>query len=145
MSGPFPPSPRLPVFEPKAASVAWATRDELAVEPARPAVEREPRATQPEATGSKEPARDSLRAKVQAALEARQRGAAEIPQQDAVEREALRGELRAMDREALRQAAYADNRSDGFEQSLLLVTPRGADSTPDFALAQKEITMIDEP
>jgi hypothetical protein len=82
---------------------------------------------------------------VQAALEARQRGAAEIPQQDAVEREALRGELRAMDREALRQAAYADNRSDGFEQSLLLVTPRGADSTPDFALAQKEITMIDEP
>jgi hypothetical protein len=30
------------------------------------------------------------------------------------------------------------NRGDGFEQGLLLVPPRGADETPDFALAQNE-------
>jgi hypothetical protein len=37
------------------------------------------------------------------------------------------------------------NRGDGFEQGLLLVPPRGADETPDFALAQNEIIVIDEP
>ena len=37
------------------------------------------------------------------------------------------------------------NRGDGFEQGLLLVPPRGADETSDFALAQNEIIVIDEP
>ena len=37
------------------------------------------------------------------------------------------------------------NRGDAFEQGLLLVPPRGADETPDFALAQEEIIVIHEP
>jgi hypothetical protein len=88
--------------EVRAASVVWATRDELAVEPALAPELQKPQTARPQ-----EPARDSLRAKVQTALEARQRGA-ELPQRDEAARAALRLELRALDRSALREAARAD-------------------------------------
>jgi len=80
--------------EVKAASVAWATREELR-EQGRPAADR--------------PGPASLNAKVRAALAARQQqGAAEPAQQDEMPSEALRLELQVLDRDALRAAARAD-------------------------------------
>jgi hypothetical protein len=79
----------------KAASVAWATQDELAVARAREEVPRQA-------------PRDSLNAKVRAVLEARQQHAAAPALRDETAKEALRLELLALDRDALREAARAD-------------------------------------
>jgi hypothetical protein len=76
--------------------------------------------------------------------EARQRGAPEIPQQDAVEREALRGELRAMDREALRQAAYADRVGSTWSERPMTVQDAARLIDPVYAAAADRTAFLRE-
>lgn len=96
--------------EVKAASVAWATVDEL-----KPELRERERHTAERREGcrsavarSPQAPRDSLNAKVRAVLEARQQRAAEPAQRDETPRRAHWRELEALDRNALREAARAD-------------------------------------
>jgi hypothetical protein len=96
--------------EVKAASVAWATVDELMPElreRERHAAERR-EGRRSAAARSPQAPRYSLNAKVRAVLEARQQRAAEPAQRDDTPRPALRRELEALDRNALQEAARAD-------------------------------------
>jgi hypothetical protein len=127
----------------KAASVAWATRDELAVEPARALEVREQQA-RPGATRHQEPARDSLNAKVRAILEARQQDAAEPAQQDETSKEALRRELEALDRNALREAARADSAGLAWNERPMTVQDAARLVDPAYAAAAERATLLRE-
>ncbi|HXA70913.1 MAG TPA: hypothetical protein VNW24_10715, partial [Stellaceae bacterium] len=128
----------------KAASVAWATQDELAVEPARPPEVSEKQAARPEPTRRLESVRDSLNAKVRALLEARQQGEPAPAQPDATPREALRLELRALDRSALREAAHADRVGSAWNERPMTVQDAARLVDPGYAAAADRTVLLRE-
>jgi hypothetical protein len=104
---------------------------------------REPQTARPEAR-RQEPAQDSLNAKVQAALEARQRGAVDMPQRDEAAREALRGELRAIDREALRQATRTDRVGSAWNERPMTVQDAARLADPAYAASADRTALLRE-
>jgi Ti-type conjugative transfer relaxase TraA len=130
--------------EVKAASVAWATRDELAVEPARPPEVSEQQAARPEPTRRQESVRDFLNAKVRAAMEARQQRVAEPAQRDEIPSEAPRLALQALDRGALREAARADRIGPAWNERPMTVQDAARLVDPAYAAADRSALLREE-
>lgn len=119
--------------EVRAASIAWATEEELVPRQGRASEVSQPKEraaerVQPTAAPRRAASQDDpLRAKVREALERRQRAADEPAPPGETSREVLRRELLAMDRGALAAAARADRVGDA-----QLNTERGM-TVPDVA------------
>jgi hypothetical protein len=98
----------------------------------------------PGVTRHQESARDSLNVKVRAILEARQQGAAEQAQQDETSKEALRRELEALDRNALREAARADRVGPAWNERPMTVQDAARLVDPAYAAAADRTALLRE-